>query len=67
MKLYSELADWWPLLSRPEDYAEEAAFYAQAMASASIRPLNSVLELGSGGGNNASHMKRHFDMTLVEL
>jgi hypothetical protein len=25
-----------------------------------------VLELGSGGGNNASHMKRAFTMTLVE-
>ena len=67
MKLYSELADWWPLLSRPEDYAEEAAFYVQAMTSASVRPLKAVLELGSGGGNNASHMKRQFDMTLVEL
>jgi SAM-dependent methyltransferase len=26
-----------------------------------------VLELGSGGGNNASHMKKHFDLTLVDL
>jgi len=26
-----------------------------------------VLELGSGGGNNASHMKRWFDMTLSDL
>lgn len=26
-----------------------------------------MLELGSGGGNNASHLKRHFDMTLSEL
>lgn len=30
------------------------------------RPVREVLELGSGGGNNASHMKRHFAMTLVE-
>ena len=30
------------------------------------RPVREVLELGSGGGNNASHMKRAFDMTLVE-
>src|SRR5205823_1068885 len=26
----------------------------------------SVLELGSGGGNNASHLKRHFTLTLVD-
>lgn len=28
--------------------------------------MREVLELGSGGGNNASHMKRTFGMTLVE-
>lgn len=26
-----------------------------------------MLELGSGGGNNASHLKRHYTMTLVDL
>jgi SAM-dependent methyltransferase len=26
-----------------------------------------VLELGSGAGNNASHLKGHFEMTLVDL
>jgi len=25
-----------------------------------------VLELGSGGGNNASHLKAHFELTLVD-
>ena len=34
--------------------------------SSASRPVREVLELGSGGGNNASHMKRHFSMTLVE-
>ncbi len=28
--------------------------------------MREVLELGSGGGNNASHMKRAFALTLVE-
>lgn len=66
-KLYTELADWWHLLSRVEDYAEEAAAYTRAMTEHSRRPLRSVVELGSGGGNNASHMKRSFTMTLVDL
>jgi ubiquinone/menaquinone biosynthesis C-methylase UbiE len=26
-----------------------------------------LLELGSGGGNNASHLKAHFSLTLVDL
>ncbi len=65
-KLYAELADWWPLLSSPAEYEEEAAFYSAALTAACDRPPETVLELGSGGGNNASHMKRHFRMTLVD-
>jgi trans-aconitate methyltransferase len=65
-RLYDELASWWPLLSSPDDYAEEAAFYTAALKGAAAIPLRNVIELGSGGGNNASHMKSHFHMTLVE-
>jgi SAM-dependent methyltransferase len=65
-KMYAELAEWWPLLSPPADYKEEAAFYARVIEQACARPLRTVLELGSGGGNNASFFKRRFEMTLVE-
>jgi SAM-dependent methyltransferase len=66
-RLYQDLAEWWPLLSAPEEHAEEAGFYRQAILSAAAsRPLT-LLELGSGGGNNASHLKKHFQMTLVDL
>ncbi len=66
-KLYTELADWWPVLSAPEDYVEEAAFYEKALRIAcSIEPVT-LLELGSGGGNNASHLKKHLRVTLVDL
>ncbi|NNF56875.1 MAG: class I SAM-dependent methyltransferase [Rhodothermaceae bacterium] len=63
--LYSDLAAWWPLLSAPEDYAEEAATFT-ALLQESCAP-QTVLELGSGGGNNAFHMKAHFALTLVDL
>ena len=66
-KLYRELASWWPLLSAPEDYAEEAAFYERAIIEACARTPERLLELGSGGGNNASHLKRRFRMTLTDL
>jgi SAM-dependent methyltransferase len=29
--------------------------------------VRTVLELGSGGGNNASHLKAHFELTLVDV
>jgi SAM-dependent methyltransferase len=66
MKLYEELADWWPLVSAPADYAEEAGEYIRLLRGAASGPIQEVLELGSGGGNNASHMKREFSLTLVE-
>lgn len=67
MRLHTDLAPWWPLLSAPEDYEEEAAIYANLIIEHSARPTTTVLELGSGGGNNASHMKARFKMTLVDL
>ncbi|HKH09554.1 MAG TPA: methyltransferase domain-containing protein [Rubrobacter sp.] len=65
-RLYGDLAGWWQAISPPSEYAEEAALYVRMIRDAARRPVREVLELGSGGGNNASHMKRHFDMTLVE-
>ena len=65
-KMYEELAPWWPLLSAPADYEEEADFYGKTLAAACTRPPRSVLELGSGGGNNASHMKAQYELVLVE-
>jgi len=65
-KLYGELADWWPLLSPPADYAEEAAFFQRLLLSACRGPARTLLELGSGGGNTASHLKARFDMVLVD-
>ena len=66
-KLYNELAEWWPLMSAAADYAEEAAVYGDLLIGSGVTPLRNVLELGSGGGNNASHMKARFALTLVEL
>ncbi|HVF39994.1 MAG TPA: class I SAM-dependent methyltransferase [Gemmatimonadaceae bacterium] len=65
-KLYKELAAYWPVFSGAAEYAEESAFYVEQLQRATTRPLRHVLELGSGGGNNASHMKAHFNMTLVD-
>jgi len=65
-RLYGELASWFHLLSSPPDYAEEAEFARNLLLEASATPT-SMLELGSGGGNNASHLKSHFKMTLVDL
>jgi SAM-dependent methyltransferase len=61
------LASWFHLLSSPSDYAEEAEFARSLIVEGSSTFPITVLELGSGGGNNASHLKAHFQMTLVDL
>ena len=67
-KLYNQLAAWWPLLSPAADYAEEAAFFLQTMREAGLPPAPALLELGSGGGCNAFHLKPYFaEMTLTDL
>jgi len=65
--MYSEFADWWPLLSSPEEYEEEAGFLSSTLIEVAGESPRTVLELGSGGGNNASYMKKDFELTLVDL
>jgi SAM-dependent methyltransferase len=65
-RLYDDIAEWWPVISPPSEYAEEAALYVEMILASACRQVREVLELGSGGGNNASHMQHAFDMTLVE-
>jgi SAM-dependent methyltransferase len=67
MKLYTELAEWWPLLSPPDEYAEEAGIYVRTLKKVARGKIGSVLELGSGGGNNALFLSHDFDLTLVDI
>jgi SAM-dependent methyltransferase len=67
MRLYSELAPWFHLLTHPKDYVEEADFIARVLEEVADGEVRTVLELGSGGGNNASHLKSRFELTLTDL
>jgi SAM-dependent methyltransferase len=67
MKLYDELADWWPVFSDPVAYRREVAHFARVLRASTRPQPRTVLELGSGGGNSALHLKKRFAMTLVDL
>ena len=67
MRIYSDLAPWFHLLTHPSDYEDEASYYTRVIQAASDGRAQTLLELGSGGGNNASHMKRRFECTLTDL
>jgi SAM-dependent methyltransferase len=64
-KLYNELALWWPLLSPPEDYVDEANFFEEVFLESGLPPSPTLLELGSGGGSNAFHLKKLFAQVIL--
>jgi SAM-dependent methyltransferase len=66
-RLYDELADWFHLLTAPEEYVDEAAFILDLLRGNVDGPLETLLELGSGGGNTASHLRAHLRLTLTDL
>jgi len=66
-RLYAEFASWFHLLTSPSSYVEEAEFARKTLVEASASPISTLLELGSGGGNNAFHLKSHFRLTLTDL
>ena len=65
--MYGDLAPWFHLLTAPEEYADDAAFVLDALRQHVDGPLETLLELGSGGGNTASHLKRDLRLTLTDL
>ena len=64
--MYGDLAPWFHLLTAPSDYEGEAARY-RSLIHEEVPDAKTLLELGSGGGNNASHLKQHFTCTLSDV
>ena len=62
---YEDLAEWWPLFSPAEHYGEEADDLLRRLGPLAPRGAT-LLELGSGGGSLASHLKPHFTLTLTD-
>jgi hypothetical protein len=65
--MYGGLAPWFHLLTPPAEYDGEAAFALALLRDHVHGPLNTLLELGSGGGNLASHLKRDLTLTLTDV
>jgi SAM-dependent methyltransferase len=65
-RMYHEIADWFHLITHPDEYVEEADLILETLTAAIGAPPRSLLELGSGGGNNASHLRSHLELTLVD-
>ena len=66
-EMYSSLAGWFHLLTAPAEYAEEAAYVLRLLRERSASAPRDALELGSGGGNLASHLKGALRLTLTDV
>ena len=67
LRLYDDLSSWWPLMSPPAHYVEEADDLLSILRDPSVPgPSRTLLELGSGGGSLAFHLKPHFTLTLTD-
>jgi SAM-dependent methyltransferase len=65
--MYADLAPWFHLITAPAEYSDDAAFVLAALREHADGPIETLLELGSGGGNTASHLKHDLRMTLTDL
>ncbi|MFW6039136.1 MAG: class I SAM-dependent methyltransferase [bacterium] len=65
-RLYTDLADLWPLLSPPEHYVSEAAVLRKLLEER-LPTAHSLLELGAGGGHTLCHLRDAYECVAVDL
>ena len=66
-RLYTDLAYLWPVISPPEESAEEAGYWRRALWDRLGPGEHQILELGVGGGHNLSHLTSDFQATAVDI
>ncbi len=73
LRLYSDLAHLWPIISPPEEYMVEAQEWLEVIRARvgtgrdSAPGLPTLLELGCGGGHLLSHLTEHFITEAVDV
>ena len=66
-RLYGDLAWTWPIISPPENYIEETEQVCQIIREHAQISVKTLLNLGCGGGHNDHTLKRHVEVTGVDL
>lgn len=66
-RLYDDLAWVWPIISPHEDYVEEVEQFVRAIQQYAHIPVESLLDLGCGGGHNDHYFQRYFKVTGIDL
>jgi SAM-dependent methyltransferase len=66
-RLYHDLNWIWPIISPPEDYAEETELFSRVIKEHAKIEVRTLLHLGCGGGRNDYTFKKYFDVTGVDI
>lgn len=65
--MYSNLAWTYPFLNLPDDYADDVEFFHALIQEYSGSRGTHVLDLGCGGGNIDYILKKHFEVTGIDM
>jgi len=66
-RLYSDLAWVWPLWEELDQYRPDADFYTELIRKYARGQVNTLLDLGCGGGKADYHLKENFKITGVDI
>ena len=66
-RLYNDLAWLWPLWGCVEEYLEECELFTEMIRQCARHEVRTLLDVGCGGGKNAFHFKKNFELTGVDI
>jgi SAM-dependent methyltransferase len=66
-RLYNDLAWLWPLWGSVDEYREECELFVRLFCEHATREVRTLLDVGCGGGKNAYHLKKYFDLTGIDI
>jgi SAM-dependent methyltransferase len=65
--LYGQVSWIWPITSPPEEYVEEATLYLDYLTLFAEIPVQTLLDMGCGGGHNDWTLKKRVHVTGVDI
>ncbi len=67
VRLYSDLAWLWPMWGDVEEYGPETDRCVEFMTRFAAIEARTLLDMGCGGGKNACHFKKRFEVTGIDI
>lgn len=66
-RLYDDLAWLWPLWGDPAEYEAWCSVVVNLIREHASIEVRALLNMGCGGGKNAANLKRHFEVTGIDI